>query len=237
MARQNLFLFFLALVCAITIKFAVHEQEQLSERLVEAQVTYEQAAEGMISYDLQESVKVLVRGSSVDVARLAPFVVQVKARIPDGRPGAREVVLELDDVRFNVPGDFDALSLEPNRFSIQVEERVQKSVPIRILFTGEPSAGSLPGDPVLVPAMAEISGPKSKVEKLSKITAGVNLDGHARTFEEGVTLSSPETWVQVVRPAVVAVTIPMVESGPSIPTEGTTEDGEESSENEQEERN
>ena len=216
MAKQNVFLFFLALICAVAIKFNVHEQRQVSERLVEAQVTYEQAAEGMISYDLQESVRILVRGSSVDVARLSPFSVQVRARIPSGRPGSREIVLEQSDVRFNVPGDFEALTLEPNRFTVQVEERFEVSVPIRILLSGEPAAGARASVPIPVPSLAVLSGPKSKVEKLTEITAVVDLDGHARTFEDSVSLTAPDAWVRVIRPAVVTVTVPMEEPSLSI---------------------
>ena len=217
MARQNAFIFFLALICAVAIKFSVHEQTQLSERMVEAQVTYGQAAEGMISYDLQESVRVLVRGSSVDISRLSPFSVQVMAQIPPGRPGAREIVLELRDVRFNVPGSFEALTLEPNRFTIQVEERFKTELPIRILLRGEPAAGARASAPIPSPSVAVVSGPKSKVEKLTEIVGFVDLDGHARTFEEPVALTAPDAWVRVLRPTVVDVTVPMVE--PSLSAE------------------
>ena len=216
MGRGSLFLFFLSLICAFVIKFAVHEQKQLSERVVEAQVSYGQAAEGMISYELQESVKVSVRGPSSDISRLAPFTVEVLARIPKGRPGPREIVLETEDVRFNVPGDFETLSLEPNRFTIQVEERLQKTLPIRVVFSGEPAAGSRQSQPVARPSEALVAGPRSKVERLVEVTATVNLDGHARSFEESVPVASSDPLVKVVRPTIVTVSVPMEEPELSI---------------------
>ena len=216
MGRSNIALFVVSLICAVVIKFAVHEQRQLSERVVEAQVSYGQAAPNMISFDLQESVKVVVRGPSNDISRLAPFTVEVVAQIPEGRTGSREIALDAEAVRFNVEGDFEVLSLEPNRFTIQVEERLERTLPIRIIFTGEPAAGSRHSEPVLRPADALVSGPRSKVERLLELTATVNLDGHARSFEESVTIDSPDPLVQIVRPTVVAVSVPMEEPELSI---------------------
>ncbi|MEO1084060.1 MAG: hypothetical protein AAFY88_07445, partial [Acidobacteriota bacterium] len=56
--------------------------------------------------------------------------------IPAGRSGTRDIVLNDDDVRFSVPGDFEVVSIEPNRFSIQVEPRLEKPLPIRVVLTG-----------------------------------------------------------------------------------------------------
>ncbi|MEM1207480.1 MAG: YbbR-like domain-containing protein, partial [Acidobacteriota bacterium] len=201
-------LFLLAFAIALVIKFTVYEQATLSERVVEAQVTYGAPSAGIVSYDRLETVKVAVRGPANDISQLSVFTVEVKATIPEGRAGATEIVLDTNDVQFNIPGTFEVLSVEPNRFTIRVEPRAEAFVPIRVQLYGEPSAGAHHGEPTVRPAQVKISGPRSRVEPLEDLTALVSLDGHARTFSETVSLTPPDPLVQVVEPTVVTVTVP-----------------------------
>ncbi len=83
----NLPLLILALAIAVAIKFSIHEEKQLSERLIDAQVTYSPPDANMVSYQLVESVKVLVRGAARDVSRLTMPNVSVHVNIPKGQPG------------------------------------------------------------------------------------------------------------------------------------------------------
>lgn len=213
---SDLPLLFFALAIALMIKYAVHEEQQLSERIVDAQVSYTTPEEGMIAFQQMKSVKLDIRGPANDLSRLSPFTVEVLARIPQGRPGAREIVLREEDVRFNVPGDFEVLTIEPNRFSIQVEERLEAVVPLRIRLTGEPAAGARHLDPKVTPDEARLAGPRSRLETISEIELGVSLDGHATTFEEIVSVTSPDPLVQVVSPTLANVLIPMEEPELSI---------------------
>lgn len=211
-------LFLLALAIALLIKFGVHDREQLSERIVEAQVIYSPPARDMVSYDLVEKVRVGVRGKSNDVSRLLPFAVEVVAEIPAGRPGATEIVLENSAVRFGVKGDFEVFSIEPSHFTIQVERQVVAEVPIRVRFIGEPAAGALLlGEPFLGPPQAIVRGPESRVAKVRELFVAVDLEAHASSFEAVVGLSSPDSVVQVLEPSVVRVGVPLEE--PRLSTE------------------
>lgn len=206
----------LALGIALALKFAVHETEQLTERVVEAQVNYTPPGPDLVSYNLVDKVRVTVRGKSSDMSRLQQFNVEVLAGLPNPKPGPTTIALDEDDVRFNAPGDFEVLSIDPNRFTIQVERRVRNVVPVRVELTGEPAAGASVGTPVPRPAQTQISGPESKVAMITHLVAEVSLDGHARTFTEELTLRSPDPLVQVVQPNIVRVEVPMQEPELSI---------------------
>lgn len=209
-------LFLLALAIAVMIKLAVHEREQISERIVEAQVIYSPPAPEFVSYDLVDKVRIGVRGKSNDISRLTSFAVEVSAVIPPGRTGLTEIVLEEKDVRFNIKADFDVFSIDPNRIKIQVERLVTVDVPIAVRFFGEPAAGAQHGEAFVNPPRVRLRGPASRVARIDQLDLLVGLDGHARSFEETLSLSSPDPVVQVVEPSVVQVAVPMTEPELSI---------------------
>ncbi|MEM9557773.1 MAG: CdaR family protein [Acidobacteriota bacterium] len=222
----NLPLFLVAVFVALMIKVSVRDTVQLTERVIEAQVTYSfpQPESELVTFDLVDTVRVGVRGKSGDVSRLSPFTVEVLAAIPPGRTGQTTIVLDAADVRFNIPGDFSVQSIDPNRFDIKIEQRVTRPVPIRPVLTGEPAAGARAGEPTLDPATAMISGPRSRVQTIDHALVEVNLDGHARSFEELVPVSTTDSQVRVIEPTRVLVTVPMEEPELSIRIDDLQED-------------
>jgi YbbR domain-containing protein len=150
------------------------------------------------------------------MSRLSQFNVEVTASMANPKPGPTSIALDDSDVRFNAPGDYEVLSIDPNRFNIQVERRVRNVVPVRVVLTGEPAAGASAGLPTARPGQAQISGPESKVAAISYLVVEVSLDGHARSFAESVTARSPDPLVQVLQPNLVNVEVPMTEPELSI---------------------
>ena len=216
--RFQLSLFLIALAIALVVKTAVYESERPSERVIEAQVTYNAPASAVVLYDLVEKVRVGVQGQANEIIQLSPFTVEVVVDVEAGRTGPTDITLEGGNVRFRAPGDFDVVSIEPNRFSIQMERRAEETVQVRAQLVGEPAAGARPGGVVVRPAWAEISGPESKVRGVAEVVAEVSLDGHARTFEDHVPVLSPHPLVQV-QPGRVIVEVTMEEPELDLPVE------------------
>ena len=212
---------FLALAIAVMIKFAVHEENQISERVIEASVTYNHAAgSDVVSYDKVETVRVGVKGPSDEIAQLSVLNVQVVVDLPPGY-GPVDVTLESPNVRFPTLADIEVLSFEPNRFTIQVEKRLTSTVPVVVSLVGEPAAGAQHSEPLVRPAWVEISGPESLVSKENRLIVEVSLDGHARTFEDSVPIVHPDHRIQV-QPGRVLVNVPMQEPELSIDLQNET---------------
>ena len=208
MKRIHLPFLLLALVGAMTIKISVHEALQLTETTFNARLQYELPGDSVILVDQVEEIKIRLRGPSDELAGINPFSVAVKVRIQAGELGTLDI--SEDRMQVSKPGDFEVLSFEPNRFQITLEERLDRSVPIRVVFNGEPAAGATPaGTPTPRPDRAEVTGPRSRVERVSEIIAFISLDGHAFSFEEAVTLVSPDPLVRVVVPTEVLIKVPM----------------------------
>lgn len=213
--KVHLRLALLALAIALMIKFAVHEENQISERVIEASVTYNHAAgSNVVSYDKVETVRVGVKGPSDEIAQLSVLNVQVVVDLPLGY-GPVDVALEAENVRFPTLADIEVMSFEPNRFTIQVEKRLTATVPVVVSLVGEPAAGARHSEPLVRPAWVEISGPESLVSKVNRLTVEVSLDGHARTFEDSVQIVHPDNRIQI-QPGRVLVNVPMQEPELSI---------------------
>ncbi len=209
--RLHWSLFLLAFAAAVLIKFNVYETEQPAEKVIDAQVTYNPPADDVISYDLVNTVQVRLRGRSSGVLQLSVLNVAVVVDVPAGRTGATEITLGEDNVRIDVPGSFEVLSIKPTRLVIKVERRAVDTVPIVVELVGEPAAGAIQGEPIVTPARGRISGPESKVRQITELTARVSLDGRGLTFSETVPVASPDPLVQVTHPTQVVVEVPMQE--------------------------
>ena len=212
--RVHIPIFLLAFAIALAVKFTVHEAEQDSERVVEAQVTYNSPGDDVIAYELVDKVKVVLRGKQSEIAELNVLTVQVVVDVPENQFGPVDINLTSANVR--TQEDFEVVSLDPNRVSIRVEPRGHATVRIVARLMGEPAAGARQLEPIVRPASARVSGPESRVREVLELTAPVLLDGHARTFTEPVRVVSPDPLVQVIEPAFVNVEVPMEEPELSI---------------------
>ena len=217
----------LAFTAAVLIKLAMHQEDPIGERVVEAQVTYKHPATSreVVPYDIVQSVRVGVRGKSSDLVQLSVFTVEVEVDLPADQNGGLGITLTPANVVFRTIGDFEVVSIEPNRFTIQVEERQTSTVPVRAALAGEPAAGSRTLEPVVRPAWVAISGPASLVRQIDQLNAPVSLDGHARTFEESVPIPPPDPLIRI-EPARVLVMVPMEEPELSIDLQPGTPDEE-----------
>lgn len=220
----NLPLLLVAFTVAVVIKFSVLESVQLGTRLIDAQITYGQTSGDIVVYDRIDTVRVEVRGQASDLVKLNNLGVVVD--IPKGKLGSTDITLGAKNVNLPPFGDFEVVSIDPDAFTVQIEPRVRKTVEVRTELVDEPAAGARPVRDQIVarPGRVDISGPKSQVDRVDFVRARVSLEGHARTFEDTVTLESPEPLVQIA-PRRIIVEVTMEEPKLSIPV-GSIRDGE-----------
>ncbi len=211
-----------AIAIAMAIKLAVHETEQLRERQFEANVQYN-LPDDVTLVKLVETVKVRLRGPSSEVSELSPFSVQVLVDVDENALGA--VVKQLERSNVTTPGDYEIISIDPNRLSIIVEPTVTAQLLIVPKVVGEPSAGSLINQQIVIPSYATVRGPAPLVQSLSHLnTAPISLDGHALTFSEEASLVSPDPLLQILEPDRVVVTVDLLEPELSSTVDALAED-------------
>jgi len=199
----------LALGIAVGLWFSVsfQEREALSERLVEASVSYNRQR-GFVVLDQVQNVNVRLRGSSKLIRQLNPYQVSVQVELPQTQPGTVNVNLAPDNVL--MPDGLEVVSIEPNLIRVELEREVSQRLPVAPQLIGEPAAGAIVDEPEVFPNLVLVSGPESLLAKVHLLsTRPINLDGHALTFEETAVVVAPDPLIQIVQPSKVSVRVPM----------------------------
>jgi YbbR domain-containing protein len=203
----------LALGIAIGFWFSVsfQDREALSERLVEASVSYNRPR-GFVVLDQVHSVNVRLRGSSRLIRQLNPYQVNVQVELAQTQPGTVNVNLGPENVL--MPDGLEVVSLEPNAIRVELDREVSQRLPVVPRLMGEPAAGSIADEPEVFPNQVLVTGPESLLAKVQSLsTRPLNLDGHALTFEETVAVVPPDPLIQIVQPSKVSVRVPLHQPG------------------------
>ncbi len=212
----------LALVAAMVVWWiaSVEKRERVSEKLVDASVSYNSQA-GLILLDPIQTVKVRLRGPDRRIRAIAPFQLDVVVDVNAEQPGTVPVQLTQDNVI--APEEVQVVSIEPNVLELQVDREATVSLPVHVPLVGEPAGGAVPEEPRAVPDHVRIRGPESLVSGLAAVpTSPISLDGHALSFVQRVSVVPTDPLVHVVEPPFVTVQVPM--RNPDIPeTPSTTE--------------
>jgi len=203
----------LALGIAIALWFSIslEKRQALSERLVEASVSYDRPR-GFIVLDQVPSVRVRLRGGSKQVRQLNPFQVNVQVELP--RAGSGTFSINLGPENVLLPEGLQVVSIEPNIIRVELEEEDTRRLPVVPKIVGEPAAGAVAGEPEVFPSLVLVSGPKSLLRRTESLeTVPISLEGHALSFEVEVPVVPPDPLVQIVQPSRVTVRIPLRQPG------------------------
>lgn len=196
----------LAIALALWFFLSWDQRERVSERVVEASVTYDTLNDMMVLDPIRQ-IDVRVKGGSQRVRTLNPFLVNVLVELPQSEPGPVDVALSPDDVY--VPEGVAVVSLDPNTLNLTLDRLVTKRVPVSVELVDEPAAGATVGEPVVQPQEVAVRGPQSRLENLTLVqTRPVSLNGHAQTFEEVVSVIPPDP-LAGLDPGLVRVRVPM----------------------------
>lgn len=199
----------LALLIALSIWYRVslEDRETLTERTVEAAITYDRPV-GYIILDQVSSVDVRLRGTNRRIRDLTPYQVNVQVNLDQTQEGTIDITLEPSNVQ--VPQGFKVVSIEPSKIRVELDEEVSQSLPVEPFLVGRVPTGYRSLAPEVLPTTVLVTGPKSLVARLRALnTRPVSLTGRTETFEDSVTVISPETLVQVAHPSKVVVRIPI----------------------------
>ncbi|HEX9670692.1 MAG TPA: CdaR family protein [Thermoanaerobaculia bacterium] len=201
----------LALGIAVGIWFSVSldERRRLSEKVVEASVSYNRPR-GMIILDPVGTVEVRLRGTERAIRQLNPDLVDVEINLARTPEGQVTVPLGPDDVL--TPDGLEVVSIRPNAIRLELDREITRRVPVEPVLVGEPAAGSTAGTPEVLPNQVQVTGPESLLSRLQSLqTAPISLDGHAVPFDVLVAVEAPDPLIQIVPPSRVNVHVPMTQ--------------------------
>ena len=185
----------------------LEQREPESQKVIDTTIRYESPA-GLILLDAPQDVRLTVRGRASELRGLNPFDVDVSVEMRDAQEGSQTVQLTGEDVF--LPGDLEIVSIEPNVLSLTLDREVERFLQVTPRLVGEPAAGAIVRDPVVVPRRVRVRGPQSRISLITSLsTTPISLDGHALDFEERAGVISEDPTVHVLEPA-VTVRVPLV---------------------------
>ncbi len=214
----------LALSIAIGLWFnaSFEDREVLSERSIEASVSYNWPRDFVI-LDQVQNVNVRLRGSSKQIRQLNPFMVSIQVELT--QPQAGLVTVNLGPENVLMPEGLEVVSIAPNTIRVELEREVTRRIPVLAEIVGRPATGARAEEPEVFPNQVLVSGPESLLAKVRTLrTRPVNIGGRAATFEETVAVVQPDPLIQIVQPSRVSVKVPIQPPGiqddtPEKPTE------------------
>jgi len=197
----------LAIAIAIWSRVSLEDREETIEKLVDASVTYN-LPRGFLVLDPAQSVLVRLRGSRKAIRNLNPYMVDVQVELHP--TGPETVTVQLGAENLLMPEDLEMVSIEPNAIQVELDREVTQRVSVQPKLQGKPAEGSTLGTPEVFPNQVLVSGPESRLKKLTALKSQpISLDDHATSFEEIVGVVSPDPLIQVVQPSKVTIRVPL----------------------------
>ena len=210
----------LGIAIGIWLNVSFEDRQELTERVVEAGVSYNSPV-GFVILDPAQTVNVRLRGSNRQVRSLNPYMVNIQVNLGQGGPGTFNIPLSPKDVLS--PEGLEVVSISPNVIRVELEREVPQRLPVVPQIVGEPAAGSVAGEPGVFPNQVLVVGPESLLARTKALsTRPVNLTGHARSFKQMVAVISPDPLIQIVQPSEVRVEVPMHQPGDDDKTDEPT---------------
>ena len=110
------------------------------------------------------------------------------------------------------------ISTTPQKFDLNLEQLVTKTLPVELSLSGQPAIGYKTGQVVLDPENVVISGPQSFVAQVKHIRANLDVTNARQTIEtslpiRAVTGSGSEVGGISVQPDSVQVNLPIAQQG------------------------
>lgn len=198
-----------ALLAAVGVWFSVSfvKRERVSEKLIDATVTYN-PSRGLIILDPLQTVKVRLRGPDRQIRTLAPHVVDVVIEVSGVAAGTLDV--QLGESNVLRPEGLEVVAIEPNSIPLRLDREKTQMLKVSPRLVGEPAAGAEPLSPIAHPDMVQVTGPESVLAGITAATTSpISLDGHALSFKQTVSVVPPDPLVRIVQPSVVTVEVPM----------------------------
>ena len=197
----------LAIAIGIWSRVSLEEREETTEKLVEAGVSYN-LPRGYLVLNQVQNVLVRLRGNRKAIRGLNPYMVDVQIELNPTGPETLTVQLGADNLL--MPEDLELVAIEPNTIQVELDREVTQRVKVQGRLKGKPAEGSKLGLPEVIPDRVLVSGPEKRLAKLDSLSSQpISLEGHAATFEEEVSVLSPDPLIQVVQPSKVTVRVPI----------------------------
>lgn len=178
MLQHNLLVKILALAVAVVLwLYVMNDQNPSIESSYSVPVSMDGAPDGYQMHAADDTVTIRVRGprSLFVAADRGDF--HAKLNFADYAEGEKLYAVEA-----SVPYGFELVSVSPDKIAVTLDRVVQKTFKVDLATGGSPASGLAVDKITQADAAATVEGPRPLVERVTRITAHVNLGGQTQDF-------------------------------------------------------
>jgi YbbR domain-containing protein len=152
-----------------------------------------------------------LKGPSRALKGLKGSELSYKIDLSTAKPGP--LFIKISPEMIKVPWRVSVLGIDPASFTITIEKRMEKIVPIVADLNKDPTSGYVVSRVVATPSMARLTGPMSVLNKMSAVrTTPVDVKGLTETIKKKVALNlNHDSHVQAIGDSLVEVEITIEE--------------------------
>jgi len=130
-----------------------------------------------------KGVEIRVCGPRAIIQTLSKQKVEYRLDLGGAKTGIQAVGIDPTCIR--LPKGLTIRAFNPSRFSVKIENEIDKELPVGISFQGEPASGFFITDTHARPNTVFLRGPESVLAPLTKIeTKPIDVSGLAETFRK-----------------------------------------------------
>lgn len=204
MLGKNAHLKILALTLTVVLHFFVLAEKETTRELTLA-LEIGSVPPGHVVLNELPDVRVTIRGSARAFARLDEDALR---RVVVNVNDADEERREIRETDLGLPSHFHVEALTPRWVSLELDEIIERELPIRAVIRGTPARGFEATDPMVNPATITVSAPSSYFPEFSEVfTEGIDIQNVDQPVTQVVDLSIQRPYVTFPDDAPITVTL------------------------------
>lgn len=188
--RKNLWLKIGSLLLAIIVWFSVITKVQSSVTL-EVPLRLKNIPSDFEPVYASENVIITISGPERLIRNLDTSQIEVNLDMTKAKKGMH--IYTIDEKAVSLPAFMRIVDINPHSVTVDLEEKVRKTVPIKVSLSGRPKKGYRVFSVETDPEEAEVVGAASRIQGVSHLeTEPVDISNAADTIRTDVKLLKPE---------------------------------------------
>lgn len=185
---ENWLLKSVSLAFAVVLWFFVMGESRMEVNHIVA-LEYQNLPAGlMIANEVPSSVAIRTSGPRALQANLVPGDIRLGVDLKGLQAGVTSF-RRLEE-NLNIPSGLKITRISPSFVDVKLEHVRERTVPVRVVLTGEPVAGFIVKSATSIPEKVKVSGAESELKGVSEVvTEGIDLTNVQESFSQTVAVS------------------------------------------------
>ena len=150
-----------------------------------------------------KGIEVRVRGPKSALETLAKLKPKYLLDLSGAGVGVKTI--DFDQNRIALPKGVTIIKINPELFTVRIENEIKKEIPIIISLSGKPASGFIVAGAVAKPLSAALQGPQNILGRMEKVlTKPIDIKGKSESFKKEIPLDLAED-LEVISASIVVL--------------------------------